>query len=382
MSAKKVFVSGCFDLLHSGHVAFLNEAASFGELYVCIGSDRTVNDLKGRYPVTNQDERKYMIDALRCVHECRISTGSGLLDFVDELEEIRPDIFVVNEDGHTQAKEHLCKEKGIEYKVLKRIPHENLPARSTTKLRTNSIIPFRIDIAGGWLDQPYVSKFYPGPVITISIEPTVEFNNRSGMASSSRNKAIELWKTVIPAGNPEQLAKVLFSYENPPGTQQISGSQDSIGIVFPGLNKLNYKSGDYWPASIESVYDEDILQWLEDKIYLLTLGPRVGTYDVLADTNINEENAKALADAAEGCWEAILRKDLQSFGKYFTDSFYSQIKMFPRMVDDEIMSLVDQYKDQCVGYKLSGSGGGGYLILISDRDIDNALRIKIRRRDD
>lgn len=381
MSAKKVFVSGCFDLLHSGHIAFLTEAASYGDLYVCIGSDKTVGDLKGRYPVTNQQERKYMIDALKCVHECRISRGSGLLDFVAELEEIRPEIFVVNEDGHTLAKENLCRSKGIEYIVLRRIPHENLPVRSTTQLRTNSIIPFRIDIAGGWLDQPYVSKFHPGPVLTISIEPTVEFNNRSGMASSSRNKAIELWKTSIPGGNPEQLAKVLFSYENPPGTEMVSGSQDSIGIIFPGLNKLNYKSGDYWPASIESILDEDVLQWLEDKIYLLTLGPRVGSYNVLADTNINEENARALADAANNCWEAIRSKDLETFGKYFTDSFNAQVKMFPKMVDDEIITLIDQYKSLCAGYKLSGSGGGGYLILISENDIPNALKIKIRRRD-
>ena len=45
---KKVFVSGCFDLLHSGHVAFLTEAASFGDLYVGIGSDKTIFELKGR----------------------------------------------------------------------------------------------------------------------------------------------------------------------------------------------------------------------------------------------------------------------------------------------------------------------------------------------
>ena len=46
MSSKKVFVSGCFDMLHSGHVAFLKEAASLGDLYVCIGSDKTVYGLK------------------------------------------------------------------------------------------------------------------------------------------------------------------------------------------------------------------------------------------------------------------------------------------------------------------------------------------------
>lgn len=381
MIAKKVFVSGCFDLLHSGHIAFLTEAASYGNLYVCIGSDKTVYELKGRYPVITQDERKYMIDALKCVYECRVNTGNGLLDFVNELNEIKPDIFVVNEDGHTTAKEHLCESKNIEYKVLKRIPHAELPVRSTTTLRTNSIIPFRIDLAGGWLDQPFVSKNHPGSVIAISIEPTIEFNNRSGMASSTRNKAIELWKTSIPSGNPEQLAKILFSFENPPGTKEVSGSQDSIGIVFPGLNKINYSGGSYWSSSIENILDNDILDWLEDKIYLMTLGPRQGDYNVLEDTEINQANAKALADAAGECWNAILKKDIELFGKSFTDSFNAQVKMFPHMVDESIIEMINQYKNHCKGYKLSGAGGGGYLILINDEPITNSIKIKIRKKD-
>jgi cytidyltransferase-like protein len=240
MLMKKVFVTGCFDLLHSGHIAFLEQAASYGDLYVCIGSDQTVHELKGRYPIITQDERKYMIQALRCVKECSINKGSGIIDFDQEIKEIQPQIFVVNEDGNTPAKAALCKGQNIEYKVLERIPSEGLPVRSTTSLRTNSIIPFRIDLAGGWLDQPYVNEVHPGPVLTISIEPTVEFNNRSGMSSSTRNKAIELWKAQLPEGDYEQIAKILFSYENPPGTINIAGSQDALGIVLPGLNKLHY----------------------------------------------------------------------------------------------------------------------------------------------
>lgn len=381
MSVKKVFVSGCFDLLHSGHIAFLKEAAQFGDLYVCIGSDKTVFDLKGRYPVITEDERKYMIESLRCVYECRINTGSGIIDFRNELDEIKPAVFVVNEDGHTPTKEKLCEELDIEYKVLKRIPHSDLPVRSTTTLRTNSIIPFRIDLAGGWLDQPFVSKYYPGSVLTISVEPTVEFNNRSGMSSSTRNKAIELWKVAIPNGNHEQLAKILFSYENPPGTKEVSGSQDAIGIVMPGLNKLNYRKENYWPASIESIDDEDVLSWLEERLYLLSLGPRQGGYSVLSNTNINEENAKALAVAANNCWNAVLAKDIDAFGGAFYASFKAQIKMFPNMVDESIEQLVEEYIVKCKGLKLSGAGGGGYLILVSDQPIENAIKIKIRRRD-
>ncbi len=378
--SKKVLVSGCFDLMHSGHVAFLKEAAKLGEVYVCIGNDENVYQLKGRHTVNPQNERKYILDALEAVHEVRISEGMGIIDFLKEMDEIQPDIFLVNEDGSTPAKEALCKERGIEYVVLPRIPHENLPTRSTTTLRSECLIPFRIDLAGGWLDQPFVSKFYPGPVLTISIEPTLEFNNRSGMSSSTRKKAIELWRTEIPLGDREKLAKILFTFENPPGTVEVAGSQDALGIVMPGVNKYEYE-GDYWPTSIESKHEEEILSWIENHLYLITLGPRNSTYSVLENTNINEAGAKALADAANNCWSAIQNLDVVSFGKAVTASFEAQIAMFPNMVYDDIFKLIDTYKDEVLGWKLSGAGGGGYLILVSEKPIPNSIKVKIRRKD-
>jgi glycerol-3-phosphate cytidylyltransferase-like family protein len=361
-------------------VAFLKEAATFGDLHVGLGADNTVYELKGRYPINNREERRYMLEALSVVNSVFINSGSGLIDFVEELKDVKPDIFIVNEDGNTFTKEELCKDLGINYLILKRIPHGDLPTRSTTSLRQECTIPFRIDIAGGWLDQPYVGKYFPGPVLTISIEPTLEFNDRSGMSSSTRRKAIELWRTLIPTGDKEQLAKILFSYENPPGTKVIAGSQDSIGIVMPGLNKLEY-SGEYWPVSISSVHDEDILVWLENHLHLVTLEPRGNGYDVLENTKIDYSSAKALADAANCCWNAILQKDLNRFGKYFTDSFEAQIAMFPNMVDEFILKAIDKYKDQACGWKLSGAGGGGYIILVSEKQIDGAIKIKIRRND-
>jgi len=103
------------------------------------------------------------------------------LDFLEEIELLKPDIFFVNADGHTLAKENLCKSLGIEYIVSKRIPHGNLPPRSTTSLRKQCNIPYRIDLAGGWLDQPFVNKHSSGSVLTICVEPDYEFNDRSGM---------------------------------------------------------------------------------------------------------------------------------------------------------------------------------------------------------
>ncbi len=358
----------------------MQEAASYGDLYVALGSDRTIKDLKGRPPINTEAERLFMVQSVGCVKEAFISRGSGILDFVEELKAIYPDIFIVNEEGSTPAKRELCESLGIEYIVLRREPHAGLTPRSTTALRNICRIPYRIDIAGGWLDQPFVSKLYPGAVITISLEPTVEFNERSGMASSTRRAAIELWGPRLPIDNYEKLAKILFCYDNPPGTKEISGSQDAIGIVFPGLNKAYYE-GEYWPTRIESVQNEATLHFIESALYLVPLGPRESGFSVLSDTHITREGARALSVATDHCWDAILAHDIRAFGHYFRASLEAQVAMFPHMMTPMVAKLIDRYRNEALGWKLSGAGGGGYLILVADHPIEDGFQITIRRED-
>jgi cytidyltransferase-like protein len=381
MSQKKVFVSGCFDILHSGHIAFLQEASQYGDLYVGLGSDKTVSELKGRATVNSENERLYMIEALSCVTKVTINKGSGILDFLDDMKTLKPDFFIVNEDGHTPEKEQICKDLDIEYRVLRRIPHANLPVRSTTSLRKETPIPYRIDLAGTWIDQPYVSKFYPGWAITASIEPTIEFNERSGMATSTRKKAIELWNDQLPMENPEKMAKILFRYDNDPGTVDVSGSQDSIGITMPGINRFFYDKGQYWPSKFETISDLSIIRWLEDRLYMITLWPRPAGFVVLENTNITTDNVKKLTDSAEMAWDGLIKKDITVFTRGFLSSFESQVKMFPKMMNDKVAKVIDMHKDKALAWKLSGAGGGGYLILISEKEIFNAVKVKIRIKD-
>ncbi len=375
---KKVFVSGCFDILHSGHVEFFYEAAQYGDLYVALGSDRTIFELKGRATVNSELERLFMVKSVSFVKDAFVSRGSGILDFEVELREIMPDYFIVNADGHIPEKRDLCHKLGIEYIILERKPHPGFEARSTTQLRQRDYLPYRIDLAGGWLDQPFVSQHYPGPVITISLEPTLEFNERSGMASSTRRHAKELWGPRLPQGDYEKIAKTLFCYDNPPGTKVISGSQDSIGLVFPGLAYANY-NGEYWPSHIEHRVDEPLLHFVENSLYLVSLGPRYGDYNVLENTTFNRENAKALADAAEGHWRSILDQDIFRFGQTMRAGFDAQLAMFPNMMNERVAALIDEYRDSALGWKLSGAGGGGYLVLVSERPIPGAVRVLARR---
>lgn len=377
--SKKVFVSGCYDMLHSGHVAFFEEASRHGDLYVGIGSDKTIHELKDRKTINTERERLYMVKSIRYVKDAFVNSGSGIMDFAEDVKRLKPDIFFVNTDGYTPEKKRFCEENGIELLVSNRVPAAGLPRRSTTALRQECKIPYRIDLAGGWLDQPYVNKFAKGPVLTISIEPDYEFNNRSGMSTSSRKAAVEMWQVDIPEGDKETLARMLFCFENPPGTEYVSGSQDAIGIVMPGLNRLDYDNN-YWPVNIDSVRDTDILDFIEQNIWLIPLSPRRGDYDVLADTKIDEAGARCLADAADKCWKAILNKDIDAWGKATTESFRAQIAMFPNMAPDYVLDAVNEHIDNVKGIKISGAGGGGYLVIVNDEPVKNAIQIRIRRK--
>jgi len=377
---KRVFVSGCFDLLHWGHVKFLKNAAKFGNVYVALGSDANIRGLKDVAPTYNENEREYILNNLKPVKKAFISPGFGKLHFVKDLDKIKPHIFMVNKDGHSKEKEKICKERGIKYKVLDRVSKEGFSDRSSTCTRGQlSKIPYRIDLAGGWLDQPYVSKLHSGPVLTISIEPTEDFNLRSGMATSTRNSAIKLWGNSLPEEAPLGLAKTLFNMDNPPGNKEVAGSQDAIGIMMPGLNCLHYK-GDYWPHKIDTAKSEELLSWLEDKIYLVPLKEREDKYDVNVGSRLTKENAKALSDAADACFKAILKRDFNAFAKHFTESFDAQTKLFPATFPEWIAPIIEKYKKLgAKGWKLSGAGGGGYLVLLSEKPIKDAIKIKIRR---
>jgi len=379
---KKVFVSGCYDMLHSGHVAFFKEASQFGDVFVGLGSDKTIADLKGRHTINSEQERLYMVKSIKYVTEAFVNSGSGIMDFENELKELQPDYFVVNEDGYSPTKKEMCDSMGIELKVLERIPDAGLPARSTTSIRTgdNCTLPYRIDLAGTWIDQPYVSKYHPGWAITLSLEPVIEYNERCGMSTSTRNAAKKIWPYYLPLEKPQKLAEILFKFENTPGSTLISGAQDAIGICMPGLVRHYYDNA-YWPKQFESVHDEDILDWLEEHLFMVLLWPRPAGTDLLKETYISEDNVKALANAADGAWKAILNKHLAEFARYFKKSFEAQTTMFPAMLNPEIEKVIDSYKDQALAWKLAGAGGGGYLILVADQQPKGSMKIKIRRRE-
>ena len=399
--AKKVFVSGCYDLLHSGHVEFFRQAAQFGDLYVGIGSDATILEYKHHKPVYSEQERLFMVKSIRYVKDAYINAGSGVMDFVPTVEALKPDFLVVNEDGGSEEKRRFCEEHGIGYVVLKRVPQDGLQARSSTDLKkTDSQIPTRLDLAGTWIDQPYVSCHAPGWAITISLEPTFEIRERCGLSTSTRNVIRKIWPYQLPLNmDPEMLARLVFCFENHPEREggHISGAQDAIGICMPGLCR-HYYDNHFWPERIESCCDEEILSWLEGHLCMIPMFPRRPGCSVVEGSRINRENVMALADAADACWNAIMARDLKAFASAYKASFDAQTTLFPGMihpsgeqlpeVDDGFLPTVEAYIKKysvmpgVLAWKMPGAGGGGYLALVCEsRDSfpEGAIPLVIRR---
>lgn len=387
--AKKVFVSGCYDLLHSGHVEFFRQAAEYGDLYVGIGSDKTILNYKNHKTVYSEQERLFMVKSIKYVKDAYINSGEGILDFIPTLDIVKPDILVVNSDGGSDSKKRLCQERGIEYIVLERDPHEGLQARSSTELKKSPCkIPTRIDIAGTWIDQPYVSCFAPGWAITLSIEPSFEIRNRCGLSTSTRNVIRRIWPYQLPNVDPETLARLVFCFENHPEREDgiISGAQDAIGICVPGLCR-HYYDNHFWPEKIERCEDENILSWLEEHLCMIPMEPRKAGCSVVEGKDITTEKVKRLTSAADECWKGIMNMDLNTFVSGFRKSFDAQVAMFPAMIQGSVQSYIDKYSsiEDVLAWKMPGAGGGGYLVcVVNDASMfcashSEAIALKVHR---
>lgn len=133
---KKVVVTGCYDVFHSGHVRFFEEASTYGELFVVVGNDANVRELKGAgHPLVPENERRYLVGSIRHVTAALISSGTGWMDAAPEIKRIEPDIYLVNEDGDRPEKRAFCRDHGLEYVVCQRLPKTGLTRRSSTDLR-------------------------------------------------------------------------------------------------------------------------------------------------------------------------------------------------------------------------------------------------------
>ncbi len=248
-------------------------------------------------------------------------------------------------------------------------------------------IPYRLALAGGWIDQPFVSCLNPEPpgsMVVASLEPAFPFMERCGMATSTRRMAARLWGGELPERNPAELVRQLYELENH-GKAEPSGSQDMAGLIYPGISRLDYDfnfEGGYFPAHVESTNEPQVAGWLENVLHLLPVAPRPPGYNPLGVKQLEEEWVRRLGRSGKDCYHAILAQDVRALGASMNETMLCWEALLPHTVRHpaltvDLMALLAGYQARYDGAMYSGCGGG-YLFVVSENEVPGSFNVKIR----
>ncbi len=248
-------------------------------------------------------------------------------------------------------------------------------------------IPNRLQLAGGWIDQPFVSQHNPKPpgaMVVVQIEPNFRPMDRSGIASGTRAIAMKIWKGKLPNRPPEDLARELYEVENK-GNAEPSGSQDMIGLVYPGVNRLDYDfkiHGGVFPSHIESCNRATVARWLGKVLHLIPVEPRPDGYSPLGIKNLEPKWVAKLGQSGQDCYDAIVKMDAKALGSSLNLNMKCWETLLPHVVRHplirvDLLALLKAYQRQYLGAMYSGCGGG-YLIVVSHEPVPGAFKVNVR----
>jgi hypothetical protein len=248
-------------------------------------------------------------------------------------------------------------------------------------------VPYRMAFAGGWIDQPFVSRHNPAPpgsMVVVGLEPTFRFYDRAGMATGTRYVALKLWNGRLPDRAPAELVRELYAEENR-GKPEPSGSQDMIGLIYPGVNRLDFDveyEGGIFPKHIESNNDPAVARWLEKVIYMVPVAPRPDGYNPLGVKNLDPQWIRRLGQSGKDCFKAIVDRDVQSLGASMNECMLCWEAILPHIVRHptltvDLLGLLRYYQEKYCGAMYSGCGGG-YMYVVSEKPVPGAFQVTVR----
>lgn len=248
-------------------------------------------------------------------------------------------------------------------------------------------IPNRLQLAGGWIDQPFVSKLNPKPpgsMVVVSLEPTFRVMDRAGCASGTRAIATKLWKGKLPKRPLNELVRELYAAENE-GKAEPSGSQDMIGLVYPGVSRLDYDydfEGGIFPRHIESLNNLRVARWLEKVLHVLPVESRPEGYNPLGEKNLDPRWIARLGQTGRDCFNAIRDLDVDALGASLNETMLCWEKLLPQVVRHplirfDLKGMLKVYQKNFPGAMFSGCGGG-YLFVISKEPVSGAFKVTVR----
>lgn len=249
-------------------------------------------------------------------------------------------------------------------------------------------LPYRLQMAGGWIDQPFVSEVDPEPpgsMVVVSLRPTVRYMDRSGMATGTRVVAQQLWGDELPTDRPpDELVRELYAAENE-GLEDPSGSQDMCGLIYPGISRLDYDTsieGGWFPCHVESTSDAAVVAWLERVIHLVPVGGRPDGYNPLGVKNLEPAWVARLGLSGKACYDAIVAMDLAALGESLNECSRAWATILPQVYEHpaitiDLRGLLAAYAAEYPGAMYSGCGGG-YIIVASEMAPAGSSRISVR----
>jgi len=248
--------------------------------------------------------------------------------------------------------------------------------------------PYRIALAGGWIDQPFLSRINPRPpgsMVVVGVEPTFRWMDRCGIATSTRRIALKRWGG-LPKGDPGKRVMDLYEAENRDNPHP-SGSQDMIGLIYPGINRLDYDinhQGGLFPVHIESNNDPKVARWVESVINVLPVAPRPDGYSPLGVKNLDPKWVGKLSQSGKDCFDAITGRDLRALGKAMNLCMTCWETLLPHVVRHptlsiDLVGIMKYYQSRYPGAMYSGCGGG-YLYIASEEPVPGTFRILVRTR--
>ena len=248
-------------------------------------------------------------------------------------------------------------------------------------------IPYRMAFAGGWIDQPFLSKLNPTPpgsMVVVSLQPTVRFMEFSGMGTSTRKAAYALWGETLPEGDPGELMQELYAAENQ-GKAEPSGAQDMAGVLYPGISRLDFDyrhEGGVFPVQVESCNEAEVAHWLEEVIYVVPIAQRPPGYSPLGEKNLDPQWIAKLGQSGKDCYDAILARDLKGLGASMNMCMVCWEHLLLNTVRHPLIkldlgSILKHYQERSAGAMYSGCGGG-YLYVVSEEPVPGGFQVKVR----
>jgi hypothetical protein len=270
------------------------------------------------------------------------------------------------------------------------MPIRSKRAKQSPVAKLLGTIPNRLQLGGGWIDQPFLSRLNPKPpgsMVVVQIEPNFRPMCRSGIASSTRMVALDIWGDKLPDRPKERLVRELYHAENTYKAEP-SGSQDMIGIIYPGINRLDYdfrhESG-VFPIHIENCSSVRVARWLEKVLHLIPVEPRPEGYNPLDEKRFDPKWVAKLGRTGKLIYDAILKMDAPALGKAVNQGLQCWDVLLPKsmrhpVMKVDIMELAAAYQAQYLGACYSGPGGG-YLIVVSEKPVPGSFSVNIRTKD-